>query len=86
LTILTAYFGLEATNILLTKSVVADLKDNGGRTPLSYAAESGHYATVKLLLATNGVDAHSEDDDGMTPLYWASWNGHKAVVKLLQAT
>ena len=28
----------------------ADLKDDDGRTPLSWAAEKGHEAVVKLLL------------------------------------
>jgi hypothetical protein len=34
----------------------ADLKDSYGRTPLSYAAWSGHEAIVKLLVEREDVD------------------------------
>jgi hypothetical protein len=66
---LTAYFGVEeATNALFKKEVKVDLTDSYGRTPLSYTAENGHEAVVKLLLATEGVDADSKDKYGRTPL------------------
>jgi ankyrin repeat protein len=85
---LTAYFGLqEAANVLLaTGKVDVDAKDNRGRTPLWWAAKSGHEAVVKLLLDTGKVDADSKDKDGQTPLWWAAANGHEAVVKLLLET
>ena len=41
-----------------------------GRTPLSYAAESGHESLVKLLLQ-NGADPKLKDDLGRTPLHYA---------------
>ena len=62
---LAAYFGVEAVvNILLQREVYidADSKDDDGRTPLSWAAENGHEAVVKLLLATGKVDADSKDN------------------------
>ena len=61
-----------------------DSKDTKyGQTPLSWAAENGHEAVVKLLLARDGVDPESKDNSGRTPLSWAAEKGHEAVVKLL---
>ena len=61
----------------------ADSKDDYGRTPLSWAAERGHEAVVKLLVERGDVEADSKDDRGRTPLSWAAGDGHEAVVKLL---
>jgi ankyrin repeat protein len=88
---LTAYFGAErATSFLLKKGVKADSTDSYARTPLSYAAEKGHEAVVKLLLATKGVNADSKAtgryNAGKTPLSLAAKRGHEAIVKLLLAT
>jgi ankyrin repeat protein len=55
-------------------------------TPLSWAAENGHEAVLKLLPAKEGVDLNSKDTKyGRTPLSWVAGNGHQAVVKLLLA-
>ncbi len=51
-----SYFGLEAVVKLLlaTERVDADSKDTFYlQTPLSWAAENGHEAVVKLLINTN---------------------------------
>jgi ankyrin repeat protein len=85
---LTARFGLlYLSERLLSQpsgniSISADSKDSYGRTPLSWAAERGHEAVVKLLLE-DGAELESKDEDGQTPLSWAASKGHEAVVKLL---
>ncbi|KAI9781186.1 MAG: hypothetical protein M1839_006294 [Geoglossum umbratile] len=82
-----AYFGLVKTIMgLLKKEDNPDLQDSYRRTPLSWAAEKGHEAVVKLLLATEKVDLDSKDSYGQTPLSWAAEKGHETVVKLLLAT
>ncbi|KAI9773772.1 MAG: hypothetical protein M1839_002005 [Geoglossum umbratile] len=82
-----AYFGLVESIIgLLEKEYNPDLQDSDGRTPLSWAADNGHEAVVKLLLATEKVDPDSKDSTGQTSLSWAAESGHEAVVKLLLAT
>ena len=81
---LAAYFGLtEATTALLKNSHDPDSKDSNNRTPLSWAAERGHEAVVKLLLE-KGAELETNDKGyGRTALSWAAENGHEAVVELL---
>ena len=62
---LAAYFGLNETTIGLLEDVhEPDSKDDLGRTPLSWAAEEGHEAVVKLLVARDDVEADSKDNNG----------------------
>ncbi|KAI0147300.1 hypothetical protein GGR57DRAFT_258771 [Xylariaceae sp. FL1272] len=60
---LAAYFGLDHTIEIIITDNNADARDSGGQTPLSWAAERGHEAVVKLLLATGKVDADARDTD-----------------------
>ena len=47
---LAAYFGQNGVALtLLNSGRNPDLKDSYGKTPLSWAAENGHEAVVKLL-------------------------------------
>ena len=62
---------------------VVNSKDIWKRTPLSYAAESGHGVVVKLLLEKLGVDVGSNDVMGRTLLSYAAKSRYEAVVKLL---
>ncbi|KFY32072.1 hypothetical protein V493_00539 [Pseudogymnoascus sp. VKM F-4281 (FW-2241)] len=59
-----------------------DVQDSHNRTPLSWAAEGGQGAIVKLLIERDVV-ADSKDNESRTPLWWAARNGHEALVKLL---
>ena len=47
------------------------------RMPLSWAAEKGREAIVKLLLKHQAMA-----DLGRTPLLWATENRHEAIIKL----
>ncbi|PTB65133.1 hypothetical protein BBK36DRAFT_1169900 [Trichoderma citrinoviride] len=80
---LAAYFGLEGAVKALLASHDPDAHNSYERTPLSYAAESGHTAVAQLLLDTRRVDVNSMDCLGEAPLHRATYDGHEAVVKLL---
>jgi hypothetical protein len=82
---LAVWFGLtEMMGMLLEDGHDSDCKDSHGRTPLSWAADKGHEAVVRLLLARADVEADPKDRRGQTPLAWAAANGHERVVRLLQ--
>jgi ankyrin repeat protein len=77
---------LKVMDFLLIEDKGAAIKaecKNGG-TPLSWAAESGHEAVVRLLLE-KGAAVEAKDWYGRTPLSWAAGNGHEAVVRLLRS-
>jgi hypothetical protein len=61
--------------------IEADSKDWYGWTPLSRAAENGHEAVARALLAQEGVNSDSKDTFGQMPLPQATAHGHGAVVK-----
>ena len=71
------------TPLVEREDVEADLKDENGRTPLSWAAAEGHDAVVRLLVERDDVKADSKGESGRTPLSWAAAGGHEAVVRLL---
>ncbi len=53
------------------------------RTPLHDAAQGGHVAIAKLLIA-NGADINAKALMGQTPLRLAKENRHKEMVELLK--
>jgi Ankyrin repeats (3 copies)/Ankyrin repeats (many copies) len=81
---LAAYFGVHNAVTALLGSNGPDSKDSCSRTPLSYAAGSGHEAVVTLLLA-KGAELETKDIHGRTPLLYAAGSGHEAIVTLLLA-
>ena len=61
---------------------VCDIKDNGGRTALSYACENGNTEIVRILM-TKACDLATLDMDGASPLQYACSGGHTEIVRLL---
>jgi len=49
--------------------------DHKGRTPVHFAAQSGHSGLLITLLRAGGSPT-CPDKTGYTPLHWASYNGN----------
>ncbi|KAH8766531.1 hypothetical protein BGZ57DRAFT_492627 [Hyaloscypha finlandica] len=67
-----------------------DISSRKDQTPLSWAAEGGNEAVVRLLLETGQVDVdlidQTNDSHGGTPLSRAAAGGHEVVFRLLLDT
>lgn len=68
---------------VLERGIEVNLMIQGGRTPLSIAAEAGSEEVVKVLLARQDVDGNIHDDYGQTPLMRAVKSRRTAIVELL---
>ncbi|KAL7908150.1 hypothetical protein GGI35DRAFT_486294 [Trichoderma velutinum] len=82
---LAAYFGIEKAVRIPLDLHGWDPEDGYNRTPLSWAAENGHEAVVRLLLS-KGANPKATDHLGLTPLSWATQGGHEGIVRLLSAS
>jgi hypothetical protein len=70
-----ARFGdLKGLGHLLAEGANPDQRDEGGMTPLHYAASAGRIEEGKLLLE-NGAVLDFRDAEGATPLYFAAYFG-----------
>ena len=75
----------ECVEILLGASVVADVRDSHGKTPLIIAAEHGYNDILDQLMRAS-VDILVKTDEGWTALHMAAQNNHlQAANKLLAA-
>jgi ankyrin repeat protein len=83
---LAAYFGVHEAAQLLVETENINARDSYGRTPLSWAAEHGHEAIVRLLLDSDKIEVDAKDRNHETPLFWAAQYGDKAIVKLILDT
>ena len=50
---------------------------------LSYAAQEGHEAVVKILVSQDNVEVDTKDNHGHSLLSYATKEGHESVVKIL---
>ena len=61
-----------------------DAADEDGIMPLHFAAEHGHTATMRALLAA-GACVDVPNSDGVPPLHWAAGYGNADIVRALLA-
>ena len=74
-----------ASGLLLNgKAVDVNLQDSIG-TPLSWAADRGHFVVVANLLEQEDINPNLGTKDGRSPLACAANHGHEEVVRLLAA-
>ncbi|TGJ88327.1 hypothetical protein E0Z10_g425 [Xylaria hypoxylon] len=80
-----ARLGLEAyvRELLQTESLDTDSQDAIGRTPLWWAASSGHAGVVSLLANAGANPDHGETKRGLKPLHEASSKNYAEVVRVL---
>jgi hypothetical protein len=78
-------FTADLLALILQKTQNVNIKDNTGRTALSYAAWEGDIHSCKLLIAT-GANVNTCDKFGYTPLIRAARRDYADICKLLIST
>lgn len=68
---------------LLLNGAEANVRQDGGWTPLHQAAAHGHVEIMKLLLA-HRADVNAKSEDGITPLRMAQNKGYPEAAELLR--
>ena len=74
----------DLVELLITKGVDVNTKDEGGWTPLRYAAVFTGDTEIAELLIANGADVNAKDKNGATPLDLAILNDHTETADLLR--
>ncbi len=69
---------IEALNQAIDDGADINTKDDGGQTPLHFAADSGHREIAELLIA-KGADVNAKDGGLVPPLHFESTPLHSAV-------
>jgi ankyrin repeat protein len=62
---------------------ILDFPDKNGRTPLSWAAQTGNEEFAQLLLGSRKVNPSFVDADGWTPMSYAVYSGHQVIATWL---
>jgi ankyrin repeat protein len=68
--------------LLLENDAPADVRQEGGWTPLHEAAQIGDLEMVRDLLQ-HRADPQARNNDGKTPADMAAAKGHEEILKLL---
>ncbi|XP_053577957.1 histone-lysine N-methyltransferase EHMT2 isoform X2 [Bombina bombina] len=68
--------------LLSTGQVNVNAQDNGGWTPIIWAAEHKHIEVIRTLL-TRGADVTLQDNEKNVCLHWASFTGSAEIAEVL---
>lgn len=67
--------------LLSTRKVQVNVQDDGGWTPIIWAAEHRNVAAVKFLIA-HGADPTLKDNEENTGLHWAAFSGSVEIAEI----
>ncbi|XP_033737955.1 serine/threonine-protein phosphatase 6 regulatory ankyrin repeat subunit B-like isoform X1 [Pecten maximus] len=76
-------FGYRMAKILLKAGAFLNLRDNLGRTALSYACMNGREDIVRMIIREDVLDINEADNDGNTPLHHGASSGNPNIVTQL---